>query len=72
MNEKITIHFPITTCAICGERDWRHRGVLGAEGSYCTTCASVAHYHVRQLQAAHMAKCWKTGVFSLTPQWRPA
>jgi hypothetical protein len=66
-----TIRFPITTCKICGERDWRHVSVFGAQGEYCRTCAGVAMLGVARLRAEHTASCWKTGVFRLTPMWEP-
>jgi hypothetical protein len=42
MTETYTISFPLTTCAICGDRDWRHVSVLGAKGAYCHQCSVVA------------------------------
>jgi hypothetical protein len=68
----VTFTFPVTTCAICGERDWRHVSVLGAGGSYCAGCSAIAMLGVRVLQDRHMAECRRTGVFTLTPQWKPA
>jgi hypothetical protein len=66
-----TISLPITTCSICGERDWRHVYVLGAAGAYCRPCSTIAILKVERLQASHMAECWRSGVFSLTPTWKP-
>jgi hypothetical protein len=71
MTATYTISFPLTTCKICGERDWRHVSVVGARGAYCLPCSIVAMQGVARLRATHKSFCWETGVFSLTPLWEP-
>jgi hypothetical protein len=66
-----TINLLVSACAICGKRDWRHVSVLGASGAYCMACAFKALREVGNLRARHQRDCFQSGVFSLTPMWKP-
>jgi hypothetical protein len=71
MTATYTINLPISACAICGKRDWRHVSVLGASGAYCMACSYKALRDVGDLRARHQRDFFQSGVFTMPPMWKP-
>ena len=63
MTHRTVVEFPITTCRLCGERDWRHVAVLGAVGSYCRGCAVIVMFNAETHRLKAFAKMKESGVF---------
>jgi hypothetical protein len=72
MMEAYTIRMPVTTCALCGDRDWRHVKVWGATGSYCRSCAWVVVMASRRHADERLAADLLRGVIRIpTPAYTP-